>query len=137
MPPLSQSHVPGYPCRRGKVRDVYDLGDRLVIVATDRISAFDWVLPTAIPDKGRVLTALSLFWFDFLGVPHHVLSTDLAAMGPAFALLIEPTSGYRAGRTVSVPSTMPISKTPSRCPVHPRESSWSARYRTSAGPWGW
>ena len=85
MPPLSQSTVPGYPCRRGKVRDVYDLGDRLVLVATDRISAFDWVLPTPIPDKGRVLTALSLFWFDFLRVPNHLLSTDLAAMGPEFA----------------------------------------------------
>jgi phosphoribosylaminoimidazole-succinocarboxamide synthase len=85
MPPLSQSTVPGHACRRGKVRDVYDLGDRLVLVATDRISAFDWVLPTPIPEKGRVLTALSLFWFDFLGVPNHLLSTDLAAMGPAFA----------------------------------------------------
>jgi phosphoribosylaminoimidazole-succinocarboxamide synthase len=85
MAPLSQSNVPGYPCRRGKVRDVYDLGDRLVLVATDRISAFDWVLPTPIPGKGRVLTALSLFWFDFLHVPNHLLSTDLAAMGPAFA----------------------------------------------------
>ncbi len=85
MPPLSQSTVPGYPCRRGKVRDVYDLGDGLVLVATARNSAFDWVLPTPIPDKGRVLTALSLFWFDFLRVPNHLLSTDLAAMGPAFA----------------------------------------------------
>src|SRR4051812_45099509 len=85
MPPLLQSQVPGYPCRRGKVRDVYDLGDRLVIVATDRISAFDWVLPTGIPDKGRVLTALTLFWLDRLGVPNHLLGTDLAAMGPAFA----------------------------------------------------
>ena len=59
MATLLRSDVPGYPCRRGKVRDVYDLGDRLVIVATDRISAFDWVLPTGIPDKGRVLTALT------------------------------------------------------------------------------
>jgi phosphoribosylaminoimidazole-succinocarboxamide synthase len=83
--PLLQSDVPGYPCRRGKVRDVYDLGDRLVIVATDRISAFDWVLPTGIPDKGRVLTALSLFWFDFLKVPNHLLSTDVSQMGLAFA----------------------------------------------------
>ncbi|HEY7314451.1 MAG TPA: phosphoribosylaminoimidazolesuccinocarboxamide synthase, partial [Gemmataceae bacterium] len=49
MATLLRSDVPGHPCRRGKVRDVYDLGDRLVIVATDRISAFDWVLPTAIP----------------------------------------------------------------------------------------
>lgn len=62
---------------RGKVRDLYDLGDRLLIVATDRLSAFDVVLPTPIPDKGRVLTQLSLFWFEKLGdiVPHHVIST--------------------------------------------------------------
>ena len=85
MPPLLQSQVPGYPCRRGKVRDVYDLGDRLVIVATDRISAFDWVLPTPIPDKGRLLTALTLFWLEYLGGPHHLLGTDLREMGPAFA----------------------------------------------------
>jgi phosphoribosylaminoimidazole-succinocarboxamide synthase len=86
VPPLLQSHVPGFPCRRGKVRDVYDLGDRLVIVATDRISAFDWVLPTGIPDKGRVLTALTLFWLDYLGVPNHLISTDVRALGPAFAV---------------------------------------------------
>jgi phosphoribosylaminoimidazole-succinocarboxamide synthase len=85
MSPLLRSDVPGYPCRRGKVRDVYDLGDRLVIVATDRLSAFDWVLPTGIPDKGRVLTALTVFWLGRLAVPHHLLSTDLADMGPAFA----------------------------------------------------
>jgi phosphoribosylaminoimidazole-succinocarboxamide synthase len=83
--PLFRSEVPGFPCRRGKVRDVYDLGDRLVIVATDRISAFDWVLPTPVPDKGRVLTALTLFWLGRLGVPHHLLSTDLRDMGTAFA----------------------------------------------------
>src|SRR5271156_5219604 len=85
LPPLVNSNVPEFPCRRGKVRDVYDLGDRLVLVATDRISAFDWVLPTPIPDKGRELTALSLFWFDFLHVPNHLLSTDLTMMGPEFA----------------------------------------------------
>jgi phosphoribosylaminoimidazole-succinocarboxamide synthase len=67
------------------VRDIYDLGDRLVIVATDRISAFDWVLPTGIPDKGRVLTAMTLFWLEHLGVPNHFVSADPAAMGPAFA----------------------------------------------------
>ena len=61
---------------RGKVRDIYDLGDKLLIVATDRISAFDVVLPTPIPDKGRILTRMSLFWFDFLRdvVPHHLVS---------------------------------------------------------------
>src|SRR3954471_19407064 len=85
MPVLLQSDIPGVPCRRGEVRDVYDLGDRLVLVATDRISAFDWVLPTPIPDKGSVLTSLTLFWFDFLKVPNHLLSTNLADMGPAFA----------------------------------------------------
>ncbi|MCI0457931.1 MAG: phosphoribosylaminoimidazolesuccinocarboxamide synthase [Gemmataceae bacterium] len=93
QPPLLQSHLEGYPCRRGKVRDVYDLGDRLVIVATDRISAFDWVLPTGIPDKGRVLTGLTLYWLHFLKVPNHFLSTDLGAMGPAFAAQADVLQG--------------------------------------------
>jgi phosphoribosylaminoimidazole-succinocarboxamide synthase len=64
------------PSARGKVRDIYDLGEKLLIVATDRLSAFDVVLPTPIPDKGRVLTQLSLFWFDLLKdvIPNHVLS---------------------------------------------------------------
>jgi phosphoribosylaminoimidazole-succinocarboxamide synthase len=65
------------------VRDVYDLGDRLLIVATDRISAFDWILPTAIADKGRVLNGLSAFWFGRIDAPNHVLSTDVAATGIA------------------------------------------------------
>src|SRR4051812_47333577 len=93
MPPLLQSEIPGVPCRRGKVRDVYDLGDRLVIVASDRISAFDWVLPTPIPDKGRVLTGMTLFWLEMLGVPNHFLGTDLAEMGPAFAAQEDVLSG--------------------------------------------
>ena len=84
MPPLLQSQVAGFPCRRGKVRDVYDLGDRLVIVATDRISAFDWVLPTPIPEKGRVLTALTLFWLETLAPPNHLISTNLRDMPTAF-----------------------------------------------------
>src|SRR6202163_398448 len=73
---------------RGKVRDVYEDGDRLLIVATDRISAFDYILPTGIPDKGRVLTQLSVFWFDFLRevTPTHFLTARLedypAALGP-------------------------------------------------------
>jgi phosphoribosylaminoimidazole-succinocarboxamide synthase len=81
---LLQSDVPGFACRRGKVRDVYDLGDTLAIVATDRISAFDWVMPSGIPGKGRILTAMSVFWFDWLGVPHHLLGTDLGRLPPAF-----------------------------------------------------
>src|SRR5262245_58493705 len=83
--PLLQSNIPGYPCRHGKVRDIYDLGDRLIIVATDRISAFDWVLPTGIPDKGRVLTGLTQFWLGFLQVPNHLLSTHLMDMPVEFA----------------------------------------------------
>jgi len=90
---LLQSQVSGYPCRRGKVRDVYDLGDRLVIVATDRISAFDWVLPSAIPDKGQILTSMTLFWFNFLKVPNHLLSTDVDQMGPPFAAQKEVLAG--------------------------------------------
>lgn len=77
---LLQSDVPGIPVRRGKVRDVYDFGDRLLFVATDRISAFDWILPTGIPDKGRVLTQISRFWFARLGVPHHLLDADLKSL---------------------------------------------------------
>ena len=100
--PLLQSQVPGYPCRHGKVRDIYDLGERLVIVATDRISAFDWVLPTGIPDKGRVLTQLTLFWLDYLGVPNHLLSADTREMPAAFAartyLVADPCWCASAGR---------------------------------------
>ena len=77
---LLQTNIPDLPVRRGKVRDIYDMGDRLLIVATDRISAFDWVLPNGIPDKGRVLTQLSRFWFQYLGVPNHMVTCDLAQM---------------------------------------------------------
>ena len=82
-PPLVETKIPNWPVRRGKVRDCYDLGDRLLLVSTDRISAFDWVLPSGIPDKGRVLTQISAFWFDRLGEPHHLLSTDVADFGLA------------------------------------------------------
>ncbi len=66
--------------RRGKVRDVYDVGEYYLMVASDRISAFDYILPTQIPDKGRVLTQISKFWFDFLDVPNHLVTTDLDAI---------------------------------------------------------
>jgi len=70
---------------RGKVRDIYDLGDHLLIVATDRISAFDVVMPNPIPDKGRVLTQLSKFWFDLTKdiVPNHIISADIKDFPPA------------------------------------------------------
>lgn len=65
------------PRWHGKVRDIYDLGDRLLLVASDRISAFDWVLPTGIPDKGRVLTGLSVYWFELLKIPNHLITIDV------------------------------------------------------------
>jgi len=77
-----ETQVPGLKLRgRGKVRDIYEDGDRLLIVATDRISAFDYILATGIPDKGRVLTQMTLFWLDFLRdvVPNHFLSADVPA----------------------------------------------------------
>ena len=98
---LLRTDVPGYPLRRGKVRDVYDLGDRLVIVATDRISAFDWVLPTGIPGKGRVLTAMTEFWLEWLGVPHHLLGTDVAGLPEPFRRHADAL----AGRTMLVRKT--------------------------------
>jgi len=78
--PLLQTNLPGVPLwRRGKVRDVYDLGDRLLVVATDRLSAFDVVLPTGIPGKGVVLTQMSLFWFSLLRdvVENHVVTANV------------------------------------------------------------
>ena len=91
--PLLQSQIAEYPCRRGKVRDVYDLGDSLIIVATDRISAFDWVLPTGIPDKGKVLTNLTYFWLTHLEVPNHLISMDVKQLPLPFAKQPEVFSG--------------------------------------------
>jgi phosphoribosylaminoimidazole-succinocarboxamide synthase len=102
---LRETHFAGLePSARGKVRDIYDLGDKLLIVATDRLSAFDVILPTPIPDKGRLLTQLSLFWFDLFKdvIPNHVLSADHF---PA------PFNAYRdelAGRSMIVRKTEPL-----------------------------
>jgi phosphoribosylaminoimidazole-succinocarboxamide synthase len=92
--------------RRGKVRDVYDLGDHLLIVATDRISAFDYVLGSGIPDKGKVLTQLSAFWFERMGdlVPHHVIATDTAA----FPAALQPYASSLRGRSMLCRRTRPI-----------------------------
>lgn len=83
---IRETHLDGLELRaRGKVRDIYDLGDHLLIVATDRVSAFDWVMDTPIPGKGRVLTQISLFWFERLAdlTPHHVVTADVDAMPEA------------------------------------------------------
>jgi phosphoribosylaminoimidazole-succinocarboxamide synthase len=77
---LLETRIPGLPAlTSGKVRDVFDLGDSLLMVVTDRISAFDVILPTGIPDKGKVLNQLSLFWLDFLGVQNHLITADVDA----------------------------------------------------------
>ena len=93
------------PAARGKVRDIYDAGDKLLIVATDRLSAFDVILPTPIPDKGLVLTQLSLFWFNLLRdvIPNHVLSaTDFPASFDTYREEL-------AGRSMLVRKTVPLS----------------------------
>jgi len=91
---------------RGKVRDLYDLGEQLLIVTTDRVSAFDVILPTAIPGKGEILTAMSEFWFDLLAdlVPHHLITTDVEAMGP----LVAPHRDLLRGRSMLVKRAQPI-----------------------------
>ncbi len=83
---LFETNLPGLPLKgRGKVRDIYDLGEALLIVASDRISAFDVVMNDPIPDKGKILTQISTFWFGQIGdlTPHHLLSTDVATFPPA------------------------------------------------------
>lgn len=102
---ISQSDFPGLKLLgRGKVRDLYDFGDRLLVVATDRLSAFDVILPTPIPDKGRVLTQLSLFWFERLAdvVPHHVVSAT------NFTGELAPYAASLEGRAMLVRRTEPV-----------------------------
>jgi phosphoribosylaminoimidazole-succinocarboxamide synthase len=91
---------------RGKVRDIYDIGDKLLIVATDRISAFDVVMPNPIPDKGKVLTQLSKFWFNLTQeiVPNHVISTEV----DDFPKECQPYQGILRGRSMLVTKTDPL-----------------------------
>ena len=106
--PLLSTPAIGLPLlRRGKVRDVFEAGDdRLLIVATDRISAFDHVLGSGIPDKGRILTQLSAFWFARLGAitPHHLVSTDVAD----FPASTQSAAADLAGRSMLVRRTQPL-----------------------------
>src|SRR5579863_7902688 len=101
---IFETNFPGLKLRaRGKVRDIYDLGDRLLLVASDRLSAFDVVMPTPIPDKGRVLTQLSLFWFEKLAgvVPNHVIEAKM------FTGELAPYADALAGRAMLVRRTEP------------------------------
>ncbi|QEG33084.1 phosphoribosylaminoimidazolesuccinocarboxamide synthase [Bythopirellula goksoeyrii] len=123
--PLLQTELSGLPVTRGKVRDVYDLGENLLLVSTDRISAFDWVLPTGIPDKGRVLTQLSNFWFKHLNIPNHLLETEVEAMNLPADSDLESLSG----RTILVRKTEVV---PIECVVRGfiSGSAWQEYYNT-------
>jgi len=104
---LFETDFPGLKLQsRGKVRDIYDLDDSLLIVATDRISAFDVVMQTPIPDKGKVLTQLSEFWLDFLGdvVEHHLIGTDVNRYPEA----CKPYAAQLAGRSMRVRKARPL-----------------------------
>jgi phosphoribosylaminoimidazole-succinocarboxamide synthase len=125
---ISQTDFPGLTLRgRGKVRDIYELGDKLLIVATDRLSAFDVVLPTPIPDKGKVLTQISLFWFETLAnvVPNHVLS------GTDFTGALAPYAASLHGRAMVVRKTEPL---PVECVVrgYISGSGWKDYQKTGA-----
>ncbi|MDD4979655.1 MAG: phosphoribosylaminoimidazolesuccinocarboxamide synthase [Candidatus Omnitrophica bacterium] len=92
--------------KRGKVRDVYDLGDKLLVVSTDRISCFDVVLPSGIPCKGQVLTGLSCFWFDFIReiIPHHFITSDINR----YPKELQKYKGKLPGRSMLVVKTKPL-----------------------------
>jgi phosphoribosylaminoimidazole-succinocarboxamide synthase len=103
---MAEETLPGLKLfNRGKVRDIYDLGDKLLLVASDRISAFDVVLPTRIPDKGKILTAMSVYWFDVIKdiIPHHLITTDVNEFPPA----CQPYRAELEGRTMLVKKSMP------------------------------
>ncbi len=123
---LLETSLP-FPLRRGKVRDVYDLGDRLLLVSTDRISAFDWVLPGGIPDRGRLLTQLANFWFEHLNLGDQILETDVARMGLPEGVDLAPLRG----RTTLVRKTQVI---PVECVVrgYLAGSGWKDYQRTGA-----
>ena len=99
--------IEGLPApRRGKVRDIYELEDALLIVATDRVSAFDVVLPDGIPHKGRVLTQVSRFWFNYLShiVPNHLVSVDVSD----FPAPCRPYRDMLSGRAMLVKKAQPL-----------------------------
>ena len=114
---------------RGKVRDIYDLGDNLLLVASDRISAFDVILPTLIPDKGKILTALSVYWFDVIKdiLPHHLITTDV----DQFPAACQPHKAKLEGRTMLVKKSLPA---PVECIVrgYLAGSGWKDYQKTGA-----
>ena len=125
---VTETTLKQLPVRRGKVRDIYDLGDTLLLVSTDRISAFDWVLPTGIPDKGRVLTQLSRFWFEFFkDVPNHMISCEVDDFNLPAGIDAEPL----IGRSMLVRKTSVV---PIECVVrgYLSGSAWQEYQKTGA-----
>ena len=114
---------------RGKVRDIYDLGDQLLLVASDRISAFDVILPTLIPEKGKILTALSVYWFGVMKdiVPHHLITTNV----DEFPAACQPHRAKLEGRTMLVKKSTPA---PVECIVRGfiSGSGWKEYQQTGA-----
>jgi len=127
--PVLTTNLPGFPRHQGKVRDIYDLGDHLLLVASDRISAFDVVMNEPIPDKGRILTALSAFWFRHLQdlVPNHLLSLKVDDFPPA----LHAHKDLLAGRTMLVRKCKPL---PVECIVRGflSGSGWAEYQKTGA-----
>ncbi len=127
--PVLTTNLPGFPRHQGKVRDIYDLGDRLLLVASDRISAFDVVMNEPIPDKGRILTALSAFWFRHLKdlVPNHLLSLKV----DDFPAALHSHKEMLADRTMLVRKCQPL---PVECIVrgYLSGSGWAEYQKTGA-----
>jgi phosphoribosylaminoimidazole-succinocarboxamide synthase len=95
---LIECSIPGVPQKSGKVRDIFDLGDTLLMVVTDRISAFDVILPTGVPDKGKVLNQLSLFWMEFFGMKNHLVTADV----DEYPEILQPYKEDLRGRSMLV-----------------------------------
>jgi phosphoribosylaminoimidazole-succinocarboxamide synthase len=127
--PVLTTDLPGFPRRQGKVRDIYDLGDRLLLVASDRISAFDVVMSQPIPDKGRILTRLSAFWFRHLAdlAPNHLVSLEVEDFPPA----CHPYRELLQGRTMLARKCRPL---PVECIVrgYLSGSGWAEYRQTGA-----
>ena len=128
-PLLTETNLPNCPVRRGKVRDVYDLGDEILLVATDRISAYDVVLPTPIPRKGVMLTRISQFWFEHFAatVPHHLIEVVDQVAPPGLEAYLE----ILRGRTMRCRKTEVV---PIECVVrgYLAGSGWKEYQRTGA-----
>lgn len=127
---MSNDILPGLTLyNRGKVRDIYAIDDKLLLVATDRISAFDVILPTDIPDKGKILTALSVYWFEVMKdiVPHHLITTDVNR----FPAVCQPYRSQLEGRAMLVKKSHPA---PVECIVrgYIAGSGWKDYQKTGA-----